>query len=119
MHHCNAVGADDLLQRRPERLDEKGFVPAGIGHAGGGIVINFSHQMREHFAIGFGSEMMFPFAQQFILDRLVILDHAVVHERELAAFIEMRMRILVGRFAVGGPASVTDSKGASSRILRH
>ena len=46
-----------------------------------------------------------------IFERLVILDHAVVDEREFAARVEMRMGVLVGRLSVRGPAGVADAEG--------
>ena len=50
---------------------------------------------------------------------LVIFDHAVVDERDFAALVEMRMRIFVGHFAVGGPARVADAVRAGGRFLGH
>ena len=75
--------------------------------------------MGEHFGVGFGSEMMCRLrVGAAVLERLVIFDHAVVDERELAALVEMRMGILIGRFAVRGPAGVADAVGAGRRIVR-
>src|SRR6202041_3354264 len=39
----------------------------------------------------------------------VILDDAIVDDRDPAGAIEMRMRILVGRLTVGRPAGVADA----------
>ena len=112
VHQRDAVGADDLLQGGAQRFHEQGLVPARIDHADRGVVINFSHQMREHFGIGLRSEVVRALLQQRVLDLLVIFDHAVVHEGEFAALVEMRMRILIGRFAVRRPASVADAVSA-------
>ena len=60
---------------------------------------------------------MSPSADQLIFQRLVIFDHAVVDERQFAAGVEMRVRVFVGDFAVGGPACVTDAKRAEDRFL--
>ena len=58
-------------------------------------------------------------ADQLIFQRLVIFDHAVVDERQFPARVEMRMGVLIGRFAVGGPAGVADAESAGRRLFRH
>ena len=40
----------------------------------------------------------------------VVLDHSVVDERELAALVEVRMRVVIGDAAMGGPAGMGDAK---------
>src|SRR5205085_821748 len=75
--------------------------------------------MREDLSVRFGNKRLPAFADQLISDRRVVFDHAVVHERELAALVEMRMRIFVGNLAVRRPASVTDAVIAARRLLRH
>ncbi len=62
---------------------------------------------------------MLAFPEQIFTQRLVVLDHAVVHEGELPALVEMRMRILVGRLAMRRPARVTDAVMPRRRLLRH
>jgi hypothetical protein len=76
-------------------------------------------EVREDFGVGVGGEVVFAFALQFFAERLVVLDHAVVHERELAALVEMRVRVLVGRFAVSGPPRVADPESARGRLGGH
>src|SRR5207237_10796748 len=46
-------------------------------------------------------------------------NHAVVSQRDLSALIEMRMRIFVGHFSVGGPTSVADAVLPRGRPLGH
>ena len=101
----DAVGADDLLQRRAQRFDEQGLVPPWIDHADRGVVVNFADQMRQHFGVGLGGEMMLALPQQRVLDLRVILDHAIVDEGEFAALIEMGMRVLIGRLCRGSPSA--------------
>ena len=71
-------------------------------------------QVRDHFAVGLAFEdaaRSRHFAAQF----LVILDDAVVHDRDLAGCVRVRVRR--GRRAVGGPAGVRDPDIAGRRVL--
>ena len=90
-----------------------------ISHADSRVVIDFADQMRQHFGVGLGAEMMFTFLEQGILDLCIIFNHSIVDEGELAAFVEMRVRILIGWLAVSSPTRVTDSIAASGRVIRH
>ena len=58
-------------------------------------------------------------ADELVFERLVIFDYAVVDEGEAARRVEMRVRVLIGRFPVRGPAGVADAEGAGRRPLRH
>ena len=120
MDERDAVSADHLLQRRPHgrhqatlRIDRR---RAAI--AAGGIK-KLANQMRQHFGVRLGNELVLAVAEKVLLQRLVIFDHPVVHQRELAALVEMRMRVLIRRLPVRGPASVADSVGAGRRPRRH
>src|SRR5438045_8930915 len=75
--------------------------------------------MRQHFSIGIGSELMATFALELLAQGRVIFNHAVVHQRDFPALIEMRMRIFVGPFSVGRPASVADAVLPRGRLLSH
>ena len=66
-------------------------------------------QVGDHFGIGLRGELVAQRAQAFAL-RLVVLDDAVVHQRQLA-MADVRMRIAFGHAAVGGPAGVADAEG--------
>ncbi len=72
--------------------------------------------MGENFRIGLRAKIRVAVLNQLFLERLIIFNHAIVDEGELAAGIEMRMRIFVGDLAVRGPASVTDSKRTRRRL---
>ena len=73
--------------------------------------------MGEDLGVGLGNELV-ALGQQPLLELLVVFDHAVVDERDLARLIEMRVRVLVGRRAVGRPSGVTDAGGALGGLLR-
>ena len=45
----------------------------------------------------------------------VVLDDAVVHDREAAGAVEMGMRVAIARRAVRGPARVRDAEAAGER----
>ena len=75
--------------------------------------------MGEDFGIGFGRKFIIAVAHELIFQRLVILDDAVVDERQFSARVEMRMSVLVGRFPVRGPAGVTDAVGSGRWLLGH
>ncbi len=75
--------------------------------------------MREHFGVRFRAKIRIAAADQIVFKRLIIFDHPVMHERELAAGIEVRVRVFVGHLAVRGPARVTDTERARNRFLRH
>ncbi len=100
VQHDNAIGADHLFERRPERLDEP---PLGV--LTGGVVVMFADQMGKHLGIGLGLENM-AFPEEFLAQDGVIFDHAIVNERQFIALIKVRVRVVVGHFPVGGPAGV-------------
>ena len=68
----------------------------------------FADQMREHFGVGAGLELV-PGLEQALLELIVVLDDAVVNDGDLAGLVEVRMGVFVGRRAVGGPARVGDA----------
>ena len=65
--------------------------------------------MREHFGVGFGAKVRVAAANELIFERLIIFDHAIVDQRQLAARVKMRMRVFVIHFAMRGPARVADA----------
>jgi hypothetical protein len=70
--------------------------------------------MREHFGVGLRVKGV-AFALELVAERGVVLDHAVVHERELAALIKVRMRFGIADAAVRRPARVGDAGLACDR----
>ena len=112
MNQRDPVGSNDLLQCRPEGFYEQSFMPARIGDAYGRVVIDFTDEVGEHFGVCLRRKVMRSIAQKRFFDLLVILDYAVMDKREFAALVEMRMSVLISRFAVRCPASVTDPVSA-------
>ena len=72
-------------------------------------------QVRDHFGVGFGGELV-AFFNQFALQRNVVLDNAVVHDDDAPSAITMGMRVLFRRPAMGGPAGVANAVGAIERL---
>ncbi len=58
-----------------------------------------------------------PLANQLVTDRLVVLDHTVMDQCELAALIEMGMRISVSDASVCGPAGMSQADRTAGHIL--
>ncbi len=86
----------------------------GLGQAAvGGVTVQFvpedvAQERGGHLGVRFGSERCAAF-QQFQLELGVVFDDAVVDQGELPAVGQVRVRVLVGGSAVGGPAGVADS----------
>src|SRR5437588_7426193 len=75
--------------------------------------------MGENFGIGLGGEIAIAVTDQLIFQRLVILDHAIVHEREFSRGVEVWMRVLVSRLSMSRPAGVADAISAGRRFRRY
>jgi len=75
--------------------------------------------MSENFRVSFSRIIVVAVLDQLLLERVIIFDHAIVDESDLAARIEMGMRIFVVHLAMRGPAGVADAIGARGRLLRH
>src|SRR2546430_2006724 len=69
--------------------------------------------MRDHLGVGFAVEVGAPFLQLFA-QFAEVLDDAVVYDREL--FGGVRMRVVLGWLAVGGPTGVADADQALQRL---
>ena len=95
VHDADGVGAAHVPQREPHRLDEV----AGVLRL---------DEVGQHLGVGVGDEPM-PLGRQAGLDLGVVLDDAVVDERQLAGAVGMRMRVRVVRRPVGRPARVADA----------
>src|ERR1700730_7845460 len=72
------------------------------------------HQVRDDFGVGFRDELV-SLALQLLFELQIVFDNAVVHDNDLAGAVAMRVRVLFGRSAMGGPARVADSVGALDR----
>jgi hypothetical protein len=67
--------------------------------------------VRDDLGVGLGDELMTLFLKQ-LFEREIVLDDTVVNHHDLSGAIAMRMGVLLGRTAVGGPARVADAVGA-------
>ena len=65
--------------------------------------------MREHFRISVRAKVRIAAADELVLERLIIFDHAVMDQRQLATRIKMWMRVFIVHFAMRGPARVADA----------
>ena len=79
------------------------------------FLVIIADQMRQHFGVGAGFEFVAGL-EQFLLERVVIFDDAVVDDGDFAGLVEVRMGIFVGRRAVRGPARVADAEVAGDRF---
>ena len=66
-------------------------------------------QVGDDFGVGLRGELVAQRTQAFAL-RLVVLDDAVVHQRQFAV-TDVRMRVVFGDAAMRGPARVADAEG--------
>ena len=71
--------------------------------------------MRQHLGVGAGFEFVAG-GEQFLFERVVIFDDAVVDDGDPAGLVEVRMGIDVRRRAVRGPAGVADAEIARDRF---
>ena len=103
VHDADGIRAAHLVERQPHRVNEVARV----------LRLDEVHQ---HLGIGLRGESM-ALGHQAVLDLGVVLDDPVVDERELAAAVGVRVRVLVVGPAVGGPARMADARDA--RPARH
>ncbi len=106
----NAIGPDYLPKRRPHGRQEPRFSFRHFCGAGARVGVKFADEVRQHFGIRFGAKIGVAVAHQLVFQRLVIFDHTVMHQRQLAARVEVRMGILIRHFAMRGPARVAHPK---------
>ena len=88
----------------------------GLEVAAGGLVLA-AEQDRGGFGVGLAAERV-ALRQQVGLDLGEVLDDAVVDDGELVVVGEVRVRVRVGRAAVGRPARVADAGRAVGERVR-
>src|SRR4051812_756594 len=66
------------------------------------------NQVGDDLSVRLSNELV-AFGDQLFLQCEVVLNNAVVHHNDLAGAITMRVRVLFGRAAVSGPASVPNA----------
>ena len=67
--------------------------------------VEIADQHRQHFGVGLAWKTMALFGQE-LLEGGVVFDDAVVHQRDAAGVVGMRVGVDFGGGAVGGPAGV-------------
>ena len=106
--HRDGIRADEALQRRPRRIEEV-------------AVVQRVDEVGDHLGIGLADEDV-AFRDQLRPQRLVVLDDAVVDQRDPRRLVrrrKMRMRVVRRRCAVRGPAGVGDAGESRERGLLH
>ncbi len=106
MKDGDTVGADDVLERAAHGFRERGTVAAGM--LGVDLFVMVADEMRENFRVRLRRELV-SLGQQAFLQKLVVLDNAVVDEGNLAGLVEVRVGIGIGRRAVRRPAGMADA----------
>ena len=96
-HHRDPIRAFDVRERPPHGLFQV--------VARRGVLLD---EVCEHFGVGFGLEPV-TFCFESALQNGVVLDDAVVDQRDAPATIHVRVRIHVIGFAVRRPARVCDA----------
>ena len=79
------------------------------------FLVIIANQMREHLGVGVGFEFVAG-GEQFLFERVVIFDDAIVNDGDFAGLIEVRMGIFVRGRAVRGPARVADAEISLDRF---
>ena len=72
-------------------------------------------QVRDDLGVGLGDEHV-ALPLQLVLQLEVVLDDAVVDDDDLAGAVAVRVRVLLGRASVRGPAGVADAVPAGERV---
>ena len=103
-HDGERVGAVQLAHGRLHRLEEVRLA----------LEVEMD-AVRDHFGVGLGGERVAA-GDEVGAQLLVVLDDAVVHDRDAIAR-DVRVGVTLARHAVGGPARVGDAKEACGRRL--
>jgi len=74
------------------------------------------HQVSDDLGVSFSGELV-AFLLQLFLQLEIVFDDSVMDDDDLAGAVAMRVGILLGGAAVGGPTRVADAVGAVQRGL--
>ena len=87
------------------------------GHQIAGVLEGAVDQVGDHLGVGLRGEGV-TVGFQFVLEFLEVLDDAVMHHRQPVTG-HMRVGVVLGRTAMGGPARVCDTQEAGAVLLAH
>src|ERR1700675_3017062 len=80
-----------------------------------GLHVVLLDHVRDNFGVCFGCKLM-PLFGELLLQSEVVLDDPVMHHYNAAGAIAMRMSVLFGGTAVGGPAGMADAISPVERL---
>ena len=109
--HLRVQRRDDAEREVAVQLEER--LAHGLGEVA--VVVRLE-QVRDDLGVRLGAEDV-PVGDQPLLERHVVLDDAVEHDGEAVVAARERVRVGLGRPAVGGPARVADA-GRRGRAVR-
>ena len=98
--HRDAVRPADFLQRRRHRLLQRDALD-----------VHLPHQVREDLRVGLALEDV-ALGQQKLLERGIVLDDAVVDQRDPPGVVKMRVGVEFVGFTMRSPAGVRDADRA-------
>src|SRR5688500_11899957 len=105
------ISTDDFVEGIGHGLRERvlgGTITGGGGRGSLQPHVMLTNQVREHFGIRFGVKYMARRGQA-LLEAIVVFDHAVMNDRQPAAGVEVRMRVLVAGCAMRSPPGMPDA----------
>ena len=98
------VGRDEHEREQPAHVQQR--PPRRVLQP---VVLHLAlDEMRDDLRVGLGDERV-PFLLELLLQIQIVLDDAVVDDDDAAGAVAMRVRVLLGRPAVGRPARVADA----------
>ena len=104
-------------QERERTLEAAHDGPHGVGEVAGAVELA-PDELCRHLGVGLGVELH-PFCEQLALERVEVLDDAVVDQCEATALAApVRVRVDVRGTSVGGPAGVADAGARRSEGVR-
>ena len=106
MHQGDAVSSDHLFESGPGGVKQAGFCIGAVE-----LPVTIPDQMSEDFGVRFSGETVIAFFDQLLFQSVVIFDDSVVHERDFARGVKVRVRVFIVDLAVRGPARVADAVG--------
>ena len=107
--HAGLVG-----RHRDERVVAAQLVVGSADGLDQVAVVVVRDQVRHHLGVGLGGELG-AVGREALAQLDLVLDDAVQHDVDAAGGVEVRVGVLLGHAAVGGPARVADAGGEPRR----